>query len=201
MNNILLAAVVAGLSLPLLLADAPRAAQTASDPAAMNIAQSSTETGQSGVGVRGTTGGNSGGGQTAPGSAGTAPGGGSGATGTEGQPSGDGGAGARGSETGPSGATTMDRMPGGMENHVREALKHAEAAAAAGMKGDASTIAQHARMSQTHVEAALKEKPDNEHLKAAEKSISDAIQQASISNADKARKSAREAVSHLSAAK
>jgi hypothetical protein len=187
----MLSALLAGLSVPLLVSTAALAAGEKTSISGLHLAQSSTETGQSGTGVRGTTGETSGGGQTAPGSIGTEPGGGSGATGTEGQPRGNGGA----------GGATIGQPPGGVENHVKEAVKHAEAAAAAGKKGDASTIANHARISKTHVEAALKEKPDNEHLKAALESLDEAIRDANLSMGDKARKASHEAITHLNAAK
>lgn len=204
--------LLAGLSVPLLVSTTVLAAGAKAPAAGKYLAQSSTETGQSGTGMRGTTGENSGGGQTAPGSMETQPGGGSGATGTEGQGRGNGGTmgtegqgrgngGTMGKDTGAGGATTMGQPPGGSENHVKEALKHAEAAAAAGKKGDASTIAEHARMSKTHVEAALKDKPGDEHLQAALKSLDTAIGDASMSKGEPARKAAKEAITHLKAAK
>lgn len=199
MRSKTLTGLLAGLSVPLLVSTAALAAGDNVPIAGKHLAQSSTETGQSGTGVRGTTGENSGGGQTAPGSMGTQPGGGSGATGTEGQGRGNGGA--MGKETGAGGATTMGQPPGGSENHVKEAMKHAEAAAAAGKKGDASTIAEHARVSKTHVEAALKDKPGDEHLQAALKSLDTAIGDANMSRGDQARKAAKEAITHLKAAK
>lgn len=158
----------------------------------IQLAQSATETGQSGVGVRGTTGETSGGGQTAPGSLGDAPGGG-GATG--------GTTGAQGMGTGTEGGTTMGQPPGAPENHLKEATKHAEAAATSGKKGDASTIAKHARMAKTHVEAALKDQPGDEHLNAALKSLDAAIFGSERGEGDKARQAAKDAVNHLKMAK
>jgi hypothetical protein len=202
MRNKILVVLAAGLSGALLVSSAAVTAGEKASAKGKQIAQAETETGQSGTGVRGTTGETSGGGQTAPGSVGTAPEGGSGATGTEGQPRGNGGAAAgQGGDTGAGGATTLGQPPGGSENHIQEALKHAEAAAAAGKKGDASTIATHAQASKTHAEAALQQKPGDEHLKAALQSLDEAIKEANVSRADKARKSAHEAVTHLKAAK
>jgi hypothetical protein len=178
MSSKMLTGLLAGLSLSFLIPMAAVAVEGKTQ-----IAQSSTETGQTGEGVRGTTGESTGGGQTAPGGLG----GESGATGTEG------GAGG--------GATTMGQPPGGSENHVQEAMKHAQAAAASGKKGDYSTIAKHAQMSKTHVEAALKDKPDNPHLQAALKSLDSAIAEGNLSNGEKARKAAKEAVTHLNAVK
>jgi hypothetical protein len=99
------------------------------------------------------------------------------------------------------GATTLGQPPGGSENHAQEALKHAKAAAASGKKGDFSSIAKHAKLSKTHVEAALKDKPDDSHLQAALKSLDEAITEANRGNGGPARKAAKEAVSHLNAVK
>lgn len=86
------------------------------------------------------------------------------------------------------------------ENHTQEALKHAKAAAKSGFKGDASTIAEHAQLAKTHVEAALTQRPDNPHLKAALDNLNQAIAQGNLSMADPARQAAHEAVVHLKAA-
>jgi hypothetical protein len=96
---------------------------------------------------------------------------------------------------------TMGQPPGGSENHAQEALKHARAAAGSGKRGDFSNIAKHAQLSKTHVEAALKDKPDDPHLQAALKSLDEAIVEGHRGNGDRARKSAKEAVTHLKAIK
>lgn len=98
------------------------------------------------------------------------------------------------------GATTQGQPPGGSENHQQEALKHAKAAATSGQKGDYSTIAKHAELAKTHVEAALKDKPGNPHLEAALASLNTAIMAGKLGEGGKAHKAAKEAVSHLEAA-
>ena len=98
------------------------------------------------------------------------------------------------------GATTLGQPPGGAENHVQEATKHAQTAAGSGKKGDFSSIAKHARLAKIHVEAALKDKPDDAHLEAALKSLDEAILKGQRGNGGEARKAAKEAVSHLKAA-
>jgi hypothetical protein len=163
----------------------------------LQLAQSSTETGQSGVGVRGTTGETSEGGQTYPGGSGTSEGTG-GDTGSTDTGAGETGGSPGSTDTG--GATSMGQ-PGSPENHVQEAMKHAKAAADTGQKSDAATVVQHAQMAKSHVQAAQQDKPDNPHLKAALKSLDNAIIQGTKGNANKARKAAHEAATHLNAIK
>jgi hypothetical protein len=86
-----------------------------------------------------------------------------------------------------------------VENHKAEALKHAEAAAESGKKGDAAGVGEHATAAKTHAEAAEKEKA-NPHLEAAIKSLDGAIEHSKMGHADVAGKSAEEAVTHLKAA-
>ncbi|CAL1239272.1 small metal-binding protein SmbP [Candidatus Methylocalor cossyra] len=89
--------------------------------------------------------------------------------------------------------------PGKPENHVREALKHARSAAGGAKQGNASTIAEQARLAQTHVAAALREEPHDPHLKAASQSLSEAIAKAH-DRPGEAREAAWEAADHLKAA-
>ena len=77
------------------------------------------------------------------------------------------------------------------ENHVAEALKHAEAAAKA---TDGKTVAEHAETAETHAKAA------DEHLDASSKSLGGAIEHGKMGHADVAKKAAEEAVAHLKAA-
>jgi hypothetical protein len=206
MRSKMLTGLLAGLAAISFLTSVAVADDRISDTG-LQLAQSRTETGQSGTGVRGTTGETSGGGQTYPGSSGTSgTGAGPGATdtGEEGGSPGStdtGGEGAGPGATDTGGATSMGQ-PGSPENHVEEAMKHAKAAAAdSGQKADAGTVAKHAQMAKTHVEAAQQEKPNNPHLKAALKSLDNAIVQGNKGDAEKARKAAHEAVTHLNAIK
>lgn len=85
------------------------------------------------------------------------------------------------------------------ENSKDEAVKHAQAAAEAGKKGDAKTVVEHAKTAKTHVEAAEKDKP-GPHYEAAEKSLESAIEHGNKGRAESAGKAAEEAVTHLKAA-
>jgi hypothetical protein len=166
------------------------------------VAQTGAETGQVGSGVRGTTGEDTGG-QPYTGGQGPAETGGQGATGTGSEGAtgtGGQGPGATGATPGTEGATSMGQ-PGSPENHVQEAMKHAQAAADAGKKGDAAGVAEHARIAKDHVKMANKEKPDNVHLKAAMKSLNDAIEESGKGSADQGRKAAEAAMTHLNAVK
>ncbi|HYE34694.1 small metal-binding protein SmbP [Methylocaldum sp.] len=160
----ILVCLLAGLTVPAL--NQALAAEKSGDGAA-KYAQSRTETGQSGTGVRGTTGESTGG----PGMTGTG-------------------------RKGDAGTTT----PGSMENHVKEALKHAQAAADSGKKGDATGVGEHAQAAKPHVDAAMQQNP-NEHLTAAMKSLDSAVQHSQMGHPDMAGKAAEEAVSHLKMAK
>lgn len=108
--------------------------------------------------------------------------------------------GTAGAEGAAGGATTQGQPPGGSENHLQEALKHAKAASTSGQKGDYSTIAKHAQLAKTHVEAALKDKPGDPHLQAALSSLDAAILAGNLSSGDKAHKATKEAINHLEAA-
>jgi hypothetical protein len=77
------------------------------------------------------------------------------------------------------------------ENHMTEALKHAEAAAKA---DDAKAITEHAEAAKTHAKIV------DEHLDAGITSLNDAIDHGKMKHADSAKKSAEEAVIHLKAA-
>lgn len=77
------------------------------------------------------------------------------------------------------------------ESHMAQALKHAEAAAAA---ADGKAVAEHAGMAKTHAKTA------EEHLDAGIKSLNGAIEHGKLGHTDLAKKSAEEAVTHLKAA-
>lgn len=77
------------------------------------------------------------------------------------------------------------------ENHFKEALKHAEAAAKA---SDGKTVAQHAEQAKTHAKTA------DEHLDAGIKSLESAIEHGNMDHGDMAQKAAKEAVTHIKAA-
>jgi O-acetylhomoserine/O-acetylserine sulfhydrylase-like pyridoxal-dependent enzyme len=77
------------------------------------------------------------------------------------------------------------------ENHMAEALKHAEAAAKA---DDTKSIVEHAEAAKTHAKTA------DEHLDAGITSLNDAIDHGKMKHADLAKKAAEEAVTHLKAA-
>ncbi len=77
------------------------------------------------------------------------------------------------------------------ESHMGEALKHAEAAAAA---ADAKGVAEHAAAATTHAKVA------DEHLDAGLKSLESASEHGKMGHDDLAKKAAQEAVTHLKAA-
>lgn len=77
------------------------------------------------------------------------------------------------------------------ESHMAEALKHAEAAVAA---VDGKTIVEHAEAAKTHAKTA------DEHLDAGITSLNEAIDHGKLKHDDLAKKSAKEAVTHLKAA-
>jgi len=77
------------------------------------------------------------------------------------------------------------------ENHMEQALKHAEAAAKA---DDGKTIAEHAEAAKIHAKTA------DEHLDAGITSLNDAIDHGKMKHPEAAKKSAEEAVTHLKAA-
>jgi len=87
------------------------------------------------------------------------------------------------------------------ERHVKEAWKHAEAAALAGEQGNAKGAGEHARLAKTYVEAALTQSTSDEHLAAAMKSLDKAIEQSDAGHADMARQAVQDAIDHLRAAK
>jgi putative salt-induced outer membrane protein YdiY len=87
------------------------------------------------------------------------------------------------------------------DRHIKEAWKHAEAAALAGEKGNAEDAGEHAKLAKTYVEAALTQSTFDEHLNEAMKSLDSAIEQSDAGHADMARQAAQEAIDHLRAAK
>ncbi|BBA33916.1 putative uncharacterized protein [Methylocaldum marinum] len=87
------------------------------------------------------------------------------------------------------------------ERHIKEAWKHAEAAALAGEKGNAKGAGEHAKLAKTYVEAALTQSTSDEHLSAALKSLDSAIEHSEAGEAEPARQAAQEAIEHLRAAK
>ena len=74
------------------------------------------------------------------------------------------------------------------ESHMKEALKHAEAAA---KSTTAEAIAEHADAAKAHAKTA------DENLDAGITSLNDAIDHAKLKHVDLAKKSAEEAVTHL----
>lgn len=84
------------------------------------------------------------------------------------------------------------------ENHLSEAIQHAEAAVQA---PDGRTIAQHAEEAKTHANAAKAEKTQaptgGSHLDAGIRSLDEAIKEGNLGAADLARKAAEQAVAHL----
>ncbi len=87
------------------------------------------------------------------------------------------------------------------ERHIKEAWKHAEAAALAGEKGDAKGAGEHAKLAKTYVEAALTQSTLDEDLNAALKSLDRAIEHGDSGEAEPARQAAQAAIEHLRAAK
>ncbi|MEY3105906.1 MAG: hypothetical protein RIT35_66 [Pseudomonadota bacterium] len=89
------------------------------------------------------------------------------------------------------------------EDHLAEAIKHANAAVTEGHAGSAPKLMIHAKAAIDHSLAAsivAKSIPKN-HINAASKSLQDAIDQSSINQVQSATKSAETAVIHLNAAK
>jgi hypothetical protein len=77
------------------------------------------------------------------------------------------------------------------ENHMEEALKHAQASAKA---TDGKSIAEHADTARKHAKAS------DEHLDAGISSLDQAIEHGKQDHTDMAKKAAEEAVTHLKAA-
>jgi hypothetical protein len=84
------------------------------------------------------------------------------------------------------------------ENHLNQAIQHAEAAV---QSTDAKTIAEHAEEAKTHAEAAKAEKTltagISSHLDAGIRSLNEAIKEGKLGAIDAARKSVEQAVAHL----
>lgn len=78
-----------------------------------------------------------------------------------------------------------------VENHIAEAIKHAQAAVNA---GNGKAIAGHAEAAKAHA------KMSNKHLDSGIKSLDGAIEQGNLSHDDLARKNVEEAISQLNAA-
>ncbi|MDD5321091.1 MAG: small metal-binding protein SmbP [Methylococcales bacterium] len=77
------------------------------------------------------------------------------------------------------------------ESHMKEALKHTEAAAKA---GDSKTIAEHAEAAKSHAKTA------DEHLDAGITSLNEATDHGKLKHTGLAKKSAEESVTHLKTA-
>ena len=89
------------------------------------------------------------------------------------------------------------------EEHLDQALKHANEAVAEGQAGKASTLVTHAKAALDHSLAAslvAKSVPKG-HIDEASKSLQDAIDHGNMGHADIATKSAEGGVAHLKAAK
>lgn len=82
------------------------------------------------------------------------------------------------------------------ENHVAEAVKHAEAAVAECKNDNAKAAASHATRALTHAEAAEKVKP-NPHITEAKTHLNQAIDHGDMGHAKEAGEHAQEAVNHL----
>lgn len=88
------------------------------------------------------------------------------------------------------------------EEHLDEALKHANAAVAEGQDGKALSLVEHAKLAMEHSLAAsivAKGVPKG-HIDMASELLQDAIDHGNLGHADLATKSAEEAVEHLKAA-
>jgi len=77
------------------------------------------------------------------------------------------------------------------ESHMKEALKHAQAAAEA---PDAKTVAKHAEQALSHAKTA------DEHLDTGIKSLESAVEHGNMGHADVAKTATEEAITHLKAA-
>jgi len=89
------------------------------------------------------------------------------------------------------------------EEHLDQALEHANAAVAEGQAGKASSLVVHAKAALDHSLAAslvAKSIPKN-HIDAASESLQKAIDEGTLNHAAPATKSAQEGVAHLTAAK
>ena len=89
------------------------------------------------------------------------------------------------------------------EEHLDQALEHANAAVAEGQAGKASSLVTHAKAALDHSLAAslvAKSVPKN-HIDEASKSLQDAIDHGNMGHVDVATKSAEGGVAHLKAAK
>lgn len=84
------------------------------------------------------------------------------------------------------------------ENHLNQAVQHAEAAI---QSTDVKAITEHAEEAKTHAEAAKAEKTQatggNSHLDAGIRSLNEAIKEGKLGAVDLARKAAEQAVAHL----
>ena len=89
------------------------------------------------------------------------------------------------------------------EEHLDQALEHANAAVAEGQAGKASSLVTHAKAALDHSLAAslvAKSVPKG-HIDAASASLQEAIDHGNLNHAEPATKSAQEGVAHLKAAK
>ena len=89
------------------------------------------------------------------------------------------------------------------EQHLDQALEHANAAVAEGKAGKASSLVTHAKAALDHSLAAslvAKSVPKG-HIDTASKSLQEAIDHGTLNHVEPATKSAEEGVAHLTAAK
>ena len=89
------------------------------------------------------------------------------------------------------------------EEHLDQALEHANAAVAEGHAGKASSLVTHAKAALDHSLAAslVAKSVPKDHIDAASESLQDAIDHGNLSHVEPATKSAEEGVAHLKAAK
>ncbi len=80
------------------------------------------------------------------------------------------------------------------QNHLDQAIQHAEAAVTS---ADGKTVAKHAQEAKTHAKGAKNDKTDAKHLDEGIKFLDDAIKEGNEGNSDAAKKAATDAVKHL----
>ena len=80
------------------------------------------------------------------------------------------------------------------DNHLNQAIQHAEAASTS---PDGKSIVQHAQEAKTHAKAAMNDKNDAKHLEDGMKCLDDAVKAGNDGNTDAAKKSAKDAVNHF----
>ena len=89
------------------------------------------------------------------------------------------------------------------EQHLDQAIEHANAAVVEGKAGKTSELAVHAKAALDHSLAAslVAKSVSKNHIDEASKSLQDSIDHAALNHAEPATSSAKEAVVHLNAAK